>query len=36
MNPDCGLYEMYTETVSNFRKNPPSPGWDGVRKFTTK
>jgi len=36
MSPERPLYQMYGETISNFRKNPPGPGWDGVRKFTTK
>jgi len=36
MNPECELYGAYTEFVAEHRKNPPGPGWDGVRKFETK
>jgi len=36
MNPECELYGAYTEFVAAHRKNPPGPGWDGVRKFETK
>jgi len=36
MSPERALYHIYGETIANFRKNPPGPGWDGVRKFTTK
>ena len=36
MNPECHLYAAYTEFVARHRKNPPGPGWDGVRKFETK
>jgi adenylate cyclase len=35
-NPECGLYGAYMEFVAEHRKNPPGPGWDGVRKFETK
>ncbi len=36
MNPECELYGVYTDRVSDYRKNPPGPGWDGVTKFETK
>jgi len=36
MNPDCALYVSYSEEVVKHRKNPPGPGWDGVRKFEEK
>ena len=36
MNPDCELYESYSEEIVKHRKNPPGPGWDGVRKFEEK
>ena len=36
MNPECELYKTYAEFVAEHRKNPPGPGWDGVRKFETK
>jgi adenylate cyclase len=36
MNPDCELYESYSEEIAKHRKNPPGPGWDGVRKFEEK
>jgi adenylate cyclase len=36
MSPDIALYRIYTERVIYFRKNPPSPDWDGVFVFQAK
>ena len=36
MSPDSALYRLYAERVVYFRKNPPSPDWDGVFVFHTK
>jgi adenylate cyclase len=36
INPECALYVSYSEEVVKHRKNPPGPGWDGVRKFEEK
>jgi len=36
MRPAFGLYETYAERIADYRRNPPPPGWGGVRKFTTK
>lgn len=30
------LYEIYSERVSHYRKEPPGEGWDGAWKFETK
>jgi adenylate cyclase len=34
--PGTYLYEVYTERVAHYRKEPPGAGWDGVWKFETK
>jgi adenylate cyclase len=34
-NP-CGLYALMAEKVDQFRRNPPSPEWDGVTVFDEK
>jgi adenylate cyclase len=36
MNPDCELYALYGERVTQFRRNPPAAGWDGVTSFDDK
>jgi adenylate cyclase len=36
MNAECELYASYGEEIEKHRKNPPGPGWDGVRKFEEK
>jgi len=36
MHPGYKLYEEFSERISEYRKDPPSPGWDGVTKFKTK
>jgi adenylate cyclase len=36
MNPECGLYKIFSEKIAENRANPPGPGWDGVTKFETK
>jgi adenylate cyclase len=36
MNPTCGLYQVYSDRVSEKRRNPPPPGWDGVTAFDEK
>jgi adenylate cyclase len=36
MNPSCGLYQVYSDRVSEKRRNPPPPGWDGVTAFDEK
>jgi len=33
---NCQLYQLYTERVEHFIKNPPGEDWDGVYTFTTK
>lgn len=33
---DKYIYQLYLERICYLRKEPPSPGWDGVFKFTTK
>jgi adenylate cyclase len=35
-NPGSGLYRLYLERISEFRKNPPLEPWDGVCTFSTK
>lgn len=36
MSPDCGLYQAYAQKVSEKRRNPPPPDWDGVTAFDEK
>ncbi len=36
MNPECGLYQVYVDKVSDKRRNPPPPGWDGVTAYDEK
>jgi adenylate cyclase len=36
MNPESGLYQVYAEKVSEKRRNPPPPDWDGVTAFDEK
>ncbi len=34
--PDHGLYKLYLERIAYYRKNPPTPDWDGVFTHLTK
>ncbi|MFM9967779.1 MAG: adenylate/guanylate cyclase domain-containing protein, partial [Burkholderiales bacterium] len=36
INPDCYLYELYTERVSAWRRAPPPADWDGITVFDEK
>lgn len=36
ISPGTSLYGIYAKRVAAFRKNPPSPDWDGVFDFETK
>jgi adenylate cyclase len=36
MTPDCGLYKLFSEKVTEKRRNPPPPDWDGVTMFDEK
>ena len=36
MNPECELYALYGERVTQFRRTPPAAGWDGVTSFDEK
>lgn len=36
MNPDFYLYELYSERVAEWRRNPPPADWDGVTAFDEK
>jgi len=36
MNPECELYALYAERVTQFRRAPPPAGWDGVTSFDEK
>jgi len=36
MNPGCGLYRKFAEKVTDMRRNPPPPDWDGVTSFDEK
>jgi len=36
MNPECELYRVYSARIADYRRNPPGPGWDGVKKFEEK
>lgn len=34
--PDEWLYDIFLESIEEFRANPPGPDWDGVTTFKTK
>jgi adenylate cyclase len=36
MNPECGLYKVFSGKVAEKRHNPPAPDWDGVTVFDEK
>jgi hypothetical protein len=36
MNPECELYALYAERVTQFRRASPPAGWDGVTSFDEK
>jgi adenylate cyclase len=36
MNPECGLYKVFSGKVAEKRHNPPAPDWDGVTVFDQK
>jgi adenylate cyclase len=36
MNPGCGLYQVYSQTIAEKRRTPPPPDWDGVTAFDEK
>jgi len=36
MNPGCALYRKFSEKVTEMRRTPPPPGWDGVTSFDEK
>ena len=36
MNPECELYALYADRVTQFRRQPPAAGWDGVTSFDEK
>ncbi len=36
MNPECELYALYAERVTQFRRAAPPAGWDGVTSFDEK
>ncbi len=36
MNPECELYALYAERVTQFRRSPPAAGWEGVTAFDEK
>jgi adenylate cyclase len=36
MKPDCELYRKFSEKVTEKRRNPPPPDWDGVTAFDEK
>jgi adenylate cyclase len=36
MNPECELYALYADRVTQFRRAPPPAGWDGVTSFDEK
>lgn len=36
ISPDCGLYQVYAEKVSEKRRHPPPSNWDGVTVFDEK
>ncbi len=34
--PECGLYALYLDRISQFRNHPPADNWDGVFTHTSK
>ena len=36
MNPSCGLYEIYRDRLTQMRREPPPPSWNGVTVFDEK
>ncbi len=36
MKPDCQLYRKFSEKITQHRRNPPPPDWDGVTAFDEK
>ena len=36
INPECELYHLYADRVTEFRRNPPPAGWTGVTVFAEK
>lgn len=36
LNPECALYQVYAEKVTQKRRDPPPPDWDGVSVFDEK
>jgi adenylate cyclase len=36
MNPTCGLYRVYAAKLTEKRRDPPPPEWDGVTAFDEK
>jgi adenylate cyclase len=36
MNPECELYTLYADRVTQFRRTPPAAGWEGVTAFDEK
>jgi len=36
MNPDCALYTLYADRVTQFRRTPPAAGWEGITAFDEK
>jgi adenylate cyclase len=36
MNPECELYTLYADRVTQFRRTPPAAGWEGVTAFDDK
>ena len=36
MDPRSELYKLYAADAAAFRRNPPPPGWEGVRVFDEK
>ncbi|KNZ33302.1 MAG: guanylate cyclase [Methylibium sp. NZG] len=35
-SPFAGLYQQFTERISEYRTSPPPPGWDGAHTFDSK
>ncbi len=36
MNPECELYTLYADRITQFRRVPPAVGWGGVTAFDEK
>lgn len=36
MNPGCYLYELYSDRMAEWRRNPPPADWDGITVFDEK